>query len=261
MSESEGGKQATRIRVLVWSFRTESPANAHHQATTSFDPRKRGKKQNGPFTGLAGVGNDGDLPDAGFGTPLPLFFFLLPICHPFLQTHTRAEPRTHAEGETETWLDSGPIRVAASLECCVSSNPSRTRWGGWQRQDTHEHASATACMESSWPRTKYDPIHGEGWSAGLQSWGVSQPVTVTTKAQSRARPNRHHGQRQRESQPGLFSFIAPLTPTFPDGGLRHNLTGTPFPRWPCSSIVFYLVVFESSHMRVHTGMQFNDRCK
>lgn len=82
-----------------------------------------------------------------------------------------------------------------------------------------------------------------GWSAGLQSWGsVSRspsppkpkagPGQTGIMASGKASPSRT-----------VSLFIPPLTPTFPDGGLRHNLTGTPFSRWPSSSIVFYLVVF------------------
>ncbi|KAL6806727.1 hypothetical protein GGI42DRAFT_290492 [Trichoderma sp. SZMC 28013] len=132
MSESEGGEQATRIRVLVWCFRTESPANCPSPSNHIVRPKKAGEESKmAPSLALQAwvtmvICQMQD-------SVRPSLSFLLPICHPLLQTHTRAEPRTQAEGETETWLDSGPICVAASLGCCVSSNPSRTRWGGWQK--------------------------------------------------------------------------------------------------------------------------------
>lgn len=110
-----------------------------------------------------------------------------------------------------------------------------------QRHARAQHASATACMESSWPRTKYDPIT---WRRLLVCWapelGVSQPST--TKAQSRARPNRHHGQRQKRT----VSF-PPLTPPLSGWWAKaqsHRHTLFPF-GLDLSSIVFCLWSFRS----------------
>lgn len=210
-----------------------------------------GRRAKWPFTCLAGVGNDGDLPDAGFRYP-PSPLSLLPICHPIFSNTTREPNPGHTRrAKLRHGFDSGPICVAAKP--CVSSNPSRTAGGGGVDRERHaraQHASATACMESSWPRTKYDPIHT--WRR-LVCWapelGVSQPST--TKAQSRARPNRHHGQRQkreRESPPARTVSFPPLTPPLSGWWAkaqshRHTL----FPFGLISSNRFCLVFSESRH--------------
>lgn len=144
--------------------------------------------------------------------------------------------------------------MCGSEALCIVESPAAPLEGGGglaeQRHARAQHASATACMESSWPRTKYDPITWRRcWSAGLQGWGsVSQPST--TKAQSRARPNRHHGQRQKRT----VSF-PPLTPPLSGWWAkaqshRHTL----FPFGLISSNRLCLVFSESRHTACIWGM-------
>ncbi|QYS95823.1 hypothetical protein H0G86_003096 [Trichoderma simmonsii] len=128
--------------------------------------------------------------------------------------------------------------MCGSEALCIVESPSRTAGGGGgglaeQRHARAQHASATACMESSWQRTKYDPIT---WRRLLVCWAPE--LGVKSASHQPPKPKAGPGQTgiMASGKRGLFHSLLSL-PHFLDGGLRHNLTGTPFSRWPYSSIV------------------------
>lgn len=150
--------------------------------------------------------------------------------------------------------------MCGSEALCIVESPSRTAErgeGGWQSRDTHEHS--TPALRHAWNHHGHARntirLHGGGcWSAGLQSWGSVSQLS-TTKAQSRARPNRHHGQRQKKES-GLFHSL-PLTPPLSGWWAKaqsHRHTLFPF-GLDLSSIVFCLWSFRSPGIpRAYWGM-------
>lgn len=132
--------------------------------------------------------------------------------------------------------------------------PSRTAErgeGGWQSRDTHEHS--TPALRHAWNHHGHARntirLHGGGcWSAGLQSWGSVSHQPPKPKAGPGQTGIMASGKR------GLFHSLLSL-PHFPDGGLRHNLTGTPFSRLA----LIYLLSFSACGLfgvqayRVHMG--------
>lgn len=182
--------------------------------------------------------------------PLPSSSLCLPICHPFLfsNTHTRAEPRTtRGERKLRHGFDCGPICVAAKP--CVSSNPPAAPLeegeGGWQSRDTHEHS--TPALRHAWNHHGHARntirLHGGGcWSAGLQSWGSSQPaINHQSPKPGQAKPASWPAAKERVR---TVSF-PPLTPPLSGWWAKaqsHRHTLFPF-GLDLSSIVFLLGLF------------------
>ncbi|KAL6827610.1 hypothetical protein V8C40DRAFT_242367 [Trichoderma camerunense] len=210
-----------------------------------------GRRAKWPFTCLAGMGNDGDLPDAGFRYP-PSPLSLLPICHPIFSNTTREPNPGHTRrAKLRHGFDSGPICVAAKP--CVSSNPSRTAGGGGglTERDTHEHS--TPALRHAWnhhghARNTIRYIHGGGWSAGLQSWGSVSHQPPKPKAGPGQTGIMASGKRERERPLARTVSFPPLTPPLSGWWAkaqshRHTL----FPFGLISSNRFCLVFSESRH--------------
>ncbi|KAL7951733.1 hypothetical protein V8C42DRAFT_305039 [Trichoderma barbatum] len=175
-------------------------------------PRKRGKKQMA-LDCLAGMGNGGDLPDAGFGPPpLPL---VPPLCShlPSFSNTKRAGPWTDAEGETETRLDSGPIRVGGSLVYhCIPA----ARWG------VGDTRTSTPALRHAWNHHG----HARNTIRYMAEVGLLAPELGVSQS-SPPKPKDRPGQNgiMASVQAGLL-LMPPSNPHFPVGR-RHKLTGTP----------------------------------